>query len=204
VQGFLDQFAKQCLAESVRHRVLEDVGRPHERIVREAQRFDLVVLGLRTYFHFETQEGPDETLHHVLKASPRPVVTVPEKLTAGTCVLVAYDASLQAARTLQVSQSLGLDKSRPLHVLSVHPDLAEASRRAAVAVEFLQAHDYNPNTIAIPIDSPTQVILDYAKSLDAGLVVMGAYGQPALREFVFGSATRTMLKAATVPLFLYH
>jgi nucleotide-binding universal stress UspA family protein len=204
VQRFLNDFARDCDAASVRHRILEDVGAPQEQIVRESQRFDLVMLGLRTYFHFETQEGPDETLQRVLKASPRPVVTVPEELTEGKSVLVAYDASLQAARTLQVFQALGLDNSRPLHVLSVHSDMAEAAREAAVAVDFLQSHGYKPNAIPVASDSPAAVILDHAKTLDAGLVVMGAYGQPTLREFFFGSVTRTMLKAATVPLFLYH
>jgi nucleotide-binding universal stress UspA family protein len=204
VGRFLDEFARRCQAESVRHRVLEDVGIPHEQIVREAQRFDLVMMGRRTYFHFETQEGPDKTLHEVLQASPRPVVTVPENLVEGKCVLVAYDASLPAARTLQAFQSLGLENSRPLHVLAIHTDPAESSRRAAVAVEFLQSHGYTPNSISVPGDSPARVILEHVESLDPGLVVMGTHGKPTLREFFFGSTTRTMLKAASVPLFLYH
>ena len=36
------------------------------------------------------------------------------------------------------------------------------------------------------------------------LLVMGAYGQPAWREFIFGSATRSLLKLSPVPLFLCH
>jgi nucleotide-binding universal stress UspA family protein len=34
--------------------------------------------------------------------------------------------------------------------------------------------------------------------------VMGAYGQPALREFFLGSVTRRMLTECPVPLFLFH
>jgi nucleotide-binding universal stress UspA family protein len=64
-----------------------------EQIVLEAQRYDLVLLGQQTYFHFETQEGPGDTLvvmgaygrstwreflfgsvtRHVLRDSPVPV-----------------------------------------------------------------------------------------------------------------------------------
>jgi nucleotide-binding universal stress UspA family protein len=33
---------------------------------------------------------------------------------------------------------------------------------------------------------------------------MGAYGQPVLREFIVGSATRKALEECPVPLFLYH
>jgi nucleotide-binding universal stress UspA family protein len=48
------------------------------------------------------------------------------------------------------------------------------------------------------------VILERARQLGARLLVMGVYGQPRLREFFIGSATRTVLRASTVPLFLYH
>jgi nucleotide-binding universal stress UspA family protein len=33
---------------------------------------------------------------------------------------------------------------------------------------------------------------------------MGAYGKSALRDFFLGSVTRTLLKEARLPLFLYH
>jgi nucleotide-binding universal stress UspA family protein len=52
--------------------------------------------------------------------------------------------------------------------------------------------------------APAQVILEQVQQAHASLLVMGAYGQPALREFFFGSVTRTMLEASPVPLFLYH
>ena len=51
---------------------------------------------------------------------------------------------------------------------------------------------------------PAEVILEQARQLGARLLVMGAYGQPAIREFFFGSVTRTVLKESPVPLFLYH
>ena len=44
----------------------------------------------------------------------------------------------------------------------------------------------------------------HARRLKAGLLVMGAYGQPVLREFFLGSVTRTILEESPVPLFLYH
>ena len=51
---------------------------------------------------------------------------------------------------------------------------------------------------------PAEVILETVRMVDAGLLVMGAYGQPVLREFFLGSATRTMLEKSPVPVFLYH
>ena len=51
---------------------------------------------------------------------------------------------------------------------------------------------------------PAEVILEQVRRLKAGLLVMGAYGQPALREFFLGSVTRKVLEESPVPLFLYH
>jgi nucleotide-binding universal stress UspA family protein len=51
---------------------------------------------------------------------------------------------------------------------------------------------------------PAAPILEQVRSLGAGLLVMGAYGQRALREFFVGSVTRTALGECPVPLFVYH
>ena len=51
---------------------------------------------------------------------------------------------------------------------------------------------------------PAEVILEQIGRLNAGLLVMGAYGQPVLREFFLGSVTRTVLQECRVPLFLFH
>src|SRR5574341_875001 len=96
IKEFLKQFAFRCAQAKVDYKVLAEVGLPSDIIALEAQRYDLMLLGLRTYFHFETQEGPDETLRAVLKHSSRPIVTVPDRVREGRCILVAYDGSLQA------------------------------------------------------------------------------------------------------------
>jgi nucleotide-binding universal stress UspA family protein len=205
VEQFLERFALRCAEAGVPSKLLEDVGPPWEQILVEAQRYDLILLGQQTYFHFETQQSPCETLHKVLKNSPRPVVTAPEKLGGGSAILVAYDGSLQAARALQAFQASGLHEGQDVHVVSVAEDHTEAARHADRAVEFLRFHDIK--AVAHPLASlarPAEVILEQVRQRDAGLLVMGAYGQPTLREFFLGSVTKTMLKETTIPLFLYH
>ena len=205
VERFLAEFARGCAEAGLSCQLLVEVGSPYEQIVREAQRCDLIVLGQQTYFHFETQERACDTLQSVLKSAPRPVVTVPEKLGAGRATVIAYDGSLQAARALQVFQALGLAGSGPVEVVSVAAGHEDAERRCALAVEYLGSHQIQarPQPLVSGRD-PGQLILEQAQRLGAGLLVMGAYGQATLREFVLGSVTRTVLKETTVPLFLYH
>ena len=130
---------------------------------------------------------------------------MPETLPDGEAVVVAYDGSLQAARALYAFEASGLGTSREVHVVSVASDYQEAARRADRAVGFLHLHGIE--AIPHPVDtavSTAEVILRKVRCLEAGLLVMGAYGQPALREFFLGSTTRTVLEESPVPVFCYH
>ncbi len=210
VEQFLSHFGRRCAKAGVACKVLEDVGLPHEQIELQAQRYDLILLGQQTRFHFETQEGYDDTVRRVLKNSPRPVITVPGRLNLkpdepGHTVLVAYDGSLQAARALQAFQNSGLAGVLPTIVVSVSDEPLEAARIAERAIDYLRFHDIMAESHPISTQKATaQVLLDAAAEHQSVLIVMGGYGQPILREFFIGSITRTLLIDSPVPLFLYH
>src|SRR3984893_2815367 len=108
VADFLADFRARGQAAGVAVEVLEDIGDPAARILREAQRCDVVILGRETHFHFETQDQHDETLAQVLRGSPRPVVVVPRSVPEGQGVLLAYGGGREAARTLQTFQPLAV------------------------------------------------------------------------------------------------
>ena len=69
VERFLEHCARRCAEADVACQILQDIGLPAEQILLEAQRYDLILLGQHTFFHFETQQRPDDTLHIVLKQS---------------------------------------------------------------------------------------------------------------------------------------
>jgi nucleotide-binding universal stress UspA family protein len=50
----------------------------------------------------------------------------------------------------------------------------------------------------------SDVLARQVRDVDAGLLVMGAYGHSRFREAIPGGATRDMLEAAEVPVFLAH
>jgi nucleotide-binding universal stress UspA family protein len=205
VEGLLENFALRCADEGVSCKLLEDVGSPASEIILEAQRYDLILLGRKTYFRFETQTNPDETLHELIKLSPRPVVAVPDVAHRGHSVVAAYDGSLQAARMLQAFAGLGFGKLGPLHIVSIHGDHLEAAKCADRAIDFLSFHKIQAEPHAIATyEPPAEVMLKKLEELDAGLLAMGAYGQSTIKEFLFGSMTRTILSEARVPVFLYH
>jgi nucleotide-binding universal stress UspA family protein len=205
VEQRLERFVLRCAEAGVACKLLEDVGLPSEQILTEAQRYDLVVMGREARFRFETPARADDTLLRVIKHGPRPVVAVPASLPAGEAALVAYDGSLQAARALFAFWATGLADSMPVHVASSHQDAGEAAARADRAIRFLRAHGIEAERHVEQADrAPAAVLLEKAADVNAGLIVAGAFGQPALREFFLGSATRSLLRDGPFPMFLTH
>lgn len=205
VEALLKEFHERCGKAGITCKELAEIGDPYEQIQEEAQCYDLVMLGKQTHFEFMTRKGPDETLSRVLRNTPRPVIAAPLNYTEGKSVIIGYDGSLQAARALQAFAALGLGSVWPVHVVGVGADKAAASAPVARAIEFLSYHGVAATPrIIVSHESPGAAILGAVSSLDAGLVVTGAYGQPSIKEFFLGSVTKTLLKDCPVPLFLYH
>jgi nucleotide-binding universal stress UspA family protein len=204
-EQILASFGARCAEADVSFNLLEDTGLPYEEILRESQRYDLVLFGHETHFRFGAIDRPDETLWNVLKREPRPVVIAPPKLVPGTSVVVAYNGSPQADRALQAFQSSGLDLDEEVCVLIADDDREEATRQAERGVEFLRLHRINAVANALgPVDSISQSILEEVRQRSARLLVMGAYGHSTVREFLLGSVTKAVLKESPVPVFLCH
>jgi nucleotide-binding universal stress UspA family protein len=203
VADFLADFRAHGQAAGVAVEVLEDIGDPPARILREAQRCDVVILGRETHFHFETQERPDETLAQVLRGSPRPVVVVPRSVPEGQGVLLAYGGGREAARTLQTFQLLGLAAGEAIEVVTIHRDGAEAEALVNLAGEYLAAqgapHRLHPIVSVAP---PADVLLERVRFARPRLLVMGAQGHHPLRDLFGTSVTRAVMRACPVPVFI--
>ena len=203
VEDLLSAFHARGRAAGVAVEVLEDIGDPAVRILREAQRCDVVILGRETHFHFETQDGPDGTLVQVLRGSPRPVVVVPRSIPPGQGVLLAYGGGREAARTLQTFQLLGLAAGEAIEVVTIHRDGAEAEALVNLAGEYLTAqgaaHRLHPIVSATP---PADVLLEQVRRARPRLLVMGAQGHHPLRDLFGASVTRAVMRACPVPVFI--
>ena len=69
----------------------------------------------------------------------------------------------------------------------------------------LARHDINAVVRKLPDgDDIGSILLSYAADSAADLIVMGGYGHSRWREFVLGGATRSLMEAMTVPVFMAH
>jgi nucleotide-binding universal stress UspA family protein len=203
VLDLLAEFRTRSAAAGVTADVIEEVGEPAERILREAQRCDVVVLGRETHFRFGTQDQPDSTLALVLRLSPRPVVVVPRDLREGQGIVVAYGGGREGARTLQTFHLLGLAAREEIEIVSINRDGGEAEAIARLAGDFLDAHGA-PHRLH-PIASraaPAEAFLEEVRHRRPRLLVMGAHGYHPMRDLFATSVTRAVLRACPVPVFI--
>lgn len=205
VDAILRAFETRCRDAGVPCGSLHAQGTPLEVILRESHRFDLVLMGARTYFEFATRETEDHVLDEVLRHAPRPIVATPDRLPAGGDILVAYDGSDAAARALQAFQILYEKPLGRVQVVSVRPTTEEAAALAARAVDFLAFHGVE--AAARPVASgarPDDALLAAIRERAPRLVVSGARTHSRLHDRLIGSTTRLLLERSGVPLFLYH
>jgi nucleotide-binding universal stress UspA family protein len=206
ISGLLVEFERRCAALGIQSSSLKLCGDPEKLLAREAQGADLLVMGKKSIPEDPGNEAT-QVLRQTLRHATRPVLCVCEEVNNvphTAHVLVAYDGSPQAAKTLHIFHSLGLTSGREVHLLMVTRN-SEDQRTLGLAAGFLKLHGESVHSHIMPSGLPaSSVILSEAKRLHAGLIVMGAYGQPLIKETVFGSVTARVLKKSNLPLFLYH
>ena len=153
----------------------------------------------------------EAVLEGALFSSGRPVLLVPaqwDKALKASHVIVAWDASRQAARALS-DAALFLDRAANTTIVIVDPkpgyegfgpdpgaDIAAVLARHCSKV----ALDRIPSAGA----SVAEALLARAADTASDLIVMGGYGHSVLRESVFGGVSREMIEKTTVPLLLSH
>ncbi len=117
--------------------------------------------------------------------------------------MIAYDGSAQSSRALQLFVLSGLPVKGEIHVVSIDENKIKAAKTADRAIEYLRTHglEATPHRLS-PTGSNATLLLEQVKTLNAGLLVMGAFGESAWKTFVFGSTTRNLMRNSQVPLFI--
>jgi nucleotide-binding universal stress UspA family protein len=118
-------------------------------------------------------------------------------------VLIAWDASVHATRAVAAALPF-LSTASEIEVLTIREANKGEDLRGAALVKYLQLHDLNAElTVRDDPDIP-KAIVRQAEVFRASLTVMGGYGHSRFREFVFGGATRYILRALQNPVLMVH
>ena len=197
-----ENFAETCCSLGVEHTESELEGVPAELILDVSALYDLVVMGLRTYYHFETQKGPGKSLSEVLDHTATPILAVPTLLPAKPIerVLIAYDGSLPASRALRDFTAFAEPYSFEITLMTAHKDDKHAEEVLQRGSTYLRSHSLNDFS-ALRLKSAS--IPDHTlKNTD--MVVAGIHAKRRFRDLVVGSFTKDLIDRGDIAMFLSH
>jgi nucleotide-binding universal stress UspA family protein len=207
IRALLHDFATICKEEEIPHHEAEGQGSPVARIHYESMFYDLVITGLRTHFHFETEKKDGEPVDKILDHAVTPVLAVPPEFPATDIVadhsrvLVAFDGSFPAARALQRFVQLGFPGTAEVNLLTSDPDKEKADVLLSGAMAYLRAHGFGnvkKQWIATEI---FEGIRDHG--LDrATLLVVGAHAKKGLFDFKLGGLTQRLIREVEKPILI--
>jgi nucleotide-binding universal stress UspA family protein len=176
--------------------VLENFCPPlRDLLIDKAQVHDCTILDVQGSLQYPRQG----LIEGVLFGSGRPIIIVPPAAfpLEEETVLVAWDATPAAARALHDALPL-LVQAREVFVVSVTDDKEfRAVDSGPHVCRYLSRWNVKSRFELTERGSRGvgDVLIDYAGRVKANLIVMGGFGHPREREFLFGSATRDIFQS---------
>lgn len=176
----------------------EEVGREGEALVRRALFVDLIVLARPT----EASPSP-KTLETALLETGQPVLIVPPK--SRTCVAsnitIGWNASSEAVRAIGAAMPC-LHNADAVTVLTSQ----KRAHSAKELVEHLAWHGIAASLREFNVGSRSvgETLLAECQTLNADLLVIGAYSRARARQLLFGGVTRYVLAVAEIPVLMAH
>lgn len=139
-----------------------------------------------------------------------PVLIVPPKglsKPAPERIVVAWNQSREALVAARRAMPF-LKRAEMVQIVVIDPPAhgPERSDPGGLLCQYLVRHGVRAevSVLARTLPRVSDVLARQIRDVDAGLLVMGAYGHSRFREAILGGATRDMLEAAEVPVFLAH
>jgi nucleotide-binding universal stress UspA family protein len=117
-------------------------------------------------------------------------------------VAIGWNASREAARALFDSLPV-LKRAKAVHFIWVDPP-GEGWGKEVIASLALRGVHATAESVTAGGKTAGEALLERAKTLGAGLLVIGAYGHSRLTEFILGGVTRTVLRRMKCPVLLSH
>lgn len=205
----LNNFKSSVEKENLRHSAVKQEGASFERIIEEMKYHDILVVGRDSHFFYSEPETETETLARIVKGGISPTLVVTDQYRDVEKVLIAFDGSAPAARSLQGFVHLlpyGKDIEIELFNVSAGDSSEEMEISASVlnqAEIYLKEHRFSYITKTVKEKgTPSERILEREEQFDPDLIVLGAHSVSALRRVTFGSTTHDMIKKTEKPLFL--
>jgi len=177
-------------------------GIADDRIVERGQKTDLIVVG-RDGQHAAYRTGLiGSTASGVIRKTAKSALVVPSGAQLSGPVVLAFDGSagsrLAADLAVQIATRLG----EPIHVFVDSKDKGRAIARFQEVRNLAGSLPVPLREISSTLGRPDVKIVDSAREVRAGLIVMGAYGRNRITDYFLGSNSAAVVRTSPVAILL--
>ncbi|MCC5452485.1 universal stress protein [Rheinheimera sp. UJ51] len=159
----------------------------------------LVVMGKRGLSSADAHGQLGLHVEQVIRSLHRPILLTQQHFKTPQRIMLAFDGSATAQKSLDMLAASPLCKGLPVHlVFAGMPEQAPALDEAAI---LLQQAGFETKTAVVAGD-PEEVLHQYQQEHHIDLLIMGAYGHSRIRQFIVGSTTTAMLSKAKCSLLI--
>jgi nucleotide-binding universal stress UspA family protein len=200
----LERFAKTCEEMGVAHLETEYEGIPAQKLLESAIFYDLMVVGIKTSFHFETRKESIEGLDNLLERTITPILAVPASgLEKPESVLVTIDGSLGSARAMHDFVRYAQAYNCPVKIIVAEKEASEAEFLLKNAAAFMRAHGFDKvETEAVNNDINEATANEIANGVN--LIVAGIHSRKVIKDMFVGSFAKGLIDRGDTAIFLSH
>jgi nucleotide-binding universal stress UspA family protein len=176
-------------------------GDVRAELPRLAVQHDLMVLSNALRRRAEDTDDLDVDfalpIEELIRATARPIVLADARPVAD-----GSDGGRAAATTLHLAALLGLLEGRKVEVLTVDGGDPDVGAQDVCALLNRHGAMAEPRTVPEAGDTADTICAEI-EARDPALIVLGAFGDRMLKQWLFGSTTREVLSRAAPPIFLH-
>jgi nucleotide-binding universal stress UspA family protein len=201
MEKLISDFRDKCEKEGIEYVKTEIEGSPSGQISNHAIFYDLVIMGLRTYYSFDAEEEGGDSLDEVLDQSITPVLAVPDKFEPVKNILIPFDGSFPAAKALQRFSHFAVSRNYRYRIVYSGDDKRLGEYYLDQAKAYLRTYGIDDVELVRTSESIIDTVLTKEKDW-ADMVVLGGHSKSFLKEFFVGSLTKKLIKDGSKPLFI--
>ncbi|WP_027388884.1 universal stress protein [Chrysiogenes arsenatis] len=180
---------------------LQRHGHLYENLTDLADQMRVLVIGLRGEDSERAEVRVGTQVEEIIRSLFLPTLLVMGEFAPPKRIMLAYDGSKCSEKALQKVSHSPLFKTVPCHVVTVTSD-PQQGRKLLVHAEKLLTENGIEVTTALLEGDALHTLLEYEKTHNIDMMVMGAFSKGRLRSTLFGSFTALMIEQSNKPLLL--
>ncbi len=201
-EGACRRLADRARGDGVESSCETNDGIADDRIVERGQQADLIVVG-RDGNNTACHTGlVGSTANGVIRKNAKYSLMVPATAQLQGPVLLAFDGSPGSRIGANLAVQLATRLGEPVHVFVDSKDKGRAVARFEEVRSIVGTLPVPVREISSTLGRPDVKIVDSAREVRAGLIVMGAYGRNRITEYFLGSNSAAVVRTSPIAVLL--